>query len=89
MIHTTEWTISVQLTEVDGRTHATAVLHSGTAHELRGVGSARKNPIDVDVPEIGDELATARALADLSHHLLEAAAQDIEGMTRLPAHITS
>lgn len=89
MIHMTEWTVSVQLHEVDGRTHATAVLHSGTAYEVRGVGSARKAPADVDVPEIGDELAAARAFADLSHHLLEAAATDIEGMTRLPARVTS
>jgi hypothetical protein len=87
MIHMTEWTVSIQLTEVDGRTHASAVLHSGTGNELTGKGSARKAPADVDVPEIGDELAAARALADLSHHLLESAATDIEGMTRLPAHI--
>ena len=89
MIHMTEWTVAVELTELDGRTHATAVLHGGTPYEVRGEGSARKAPADVDVPEIGDELAAARAFADLSHHLLEAAATDIEGMTRLPARISS
>jgi len=89
MIHMTEWTVAVELTEIDGRTHATAVLHGGTSYEVRGEGSARKAAADVDVPEIGDELATARALVDLSHHLMEVAAADIEGMTRLPARITS
>jgi hypothetical protein len=30
------------------------------------------------VPEIGDELAAARALFDLAHRLLEATVRDIE-----------
>jgi uncharacterized protein DUF1876 len=89
MIHMTEWTVSVQLTEIDGRTHATAVLHNGAVRELTGRGSARKAPADVDVPEIGDELAAARALAELSQQLVEAAATDIEGMTRLPVRVNS
>ncbi|WP_369794419.1 dsRBD fold-containing protein [Kutzneria sp. 744] len=38
------------------------------------------------MPEIGDELAVARALADLSHQLLDAAVQDVEGITHRPAH---
>jgi len=37
------------------------------------------------VPEIGDELAASRALADLAHQLLDAAATDIEGVTHVPA----
>ena len=36
---------------------------------------------DRDVPEIGYELATARALAALAHQLLEAAADDIGEVT--------
>lgn len=43
---------------------------------------------DSNVPEIGDELAAARALADLSHQLLDAAVQDIEDVTHRPAHVT-
>jgi hypothetical protein len=34
------------------------------------------------VPEIGDELAVTRALVDLGHHLLVAAAADIGENTR-------
>jgi hypothetical protein len=34
------------------------------------------------VAEIGDELAVARALSDLAHHLLHAAASDIEQITK-------
>jgi hypothetical protein len=39
------------------------------------------NPADDDIPEIGDELATARALTDLGHRLLLTAATDIEAVT--------
>lgn len=89
MIHTKDWTVQVQLTESDSQTHAQAVLHSGADRELHGSGVARKNPADVNVPEIGDELATARALADLAHRLLEAAAGDIEDLTHRAAHLSS
>jgi hypothetical protein len=33
------------------------------------------------VPEIGDEIAVARALIELAENLLHAAASDIEGVT--------
>ena len=48
---------------------------------MSGTGTARLNPSDRDVPEIGDELATSRALSDLAHRLLHAAAEDIEDLT--------
>lgn len=52
-----------------------------------GVGLARLNPADRGVPEIGDELAMARALPDLGHQLLKAAAGDIEHITHQPVHL--
>lgn len=79
------WTVDIYLGEQDGTTYAEARLHTRDATGLRGKGTARCNPADVDVPEIGDELAAARALSDLAHHLLVAAADDIEGVTRKPA----
>jgi hypothetical protein len=54
---------------------------------LVGVGRARLNPDDRDVPEIGDELAAARALSDLGHRLLLAAAADIGASTRERVHL--
>jgi hypothetical protein len=39
------------------------------------------------VPEIGDEIAVARALSDLSHRLLQAATEDVEQSTGTPAHL--
>lgn len=44
-------------------------------------GRARLNPADNDIPEIGDELAVARALTDLGHRLLLTAAADIGAVT--------
>ncbi|WP_028923148.1 DUF1876 domain-containing protein [Pseudonocardia acaciae] len=81
---TKHWNIAVEIDEHDGRTRAVASLR-GDAGELVGIGLARCNPTDRDVPQIGDELATARALSELSHHLLGAAAQDIERVTQQPA----
>ncbi|MGW1997619.1 dsRBD fold-containing protein [Embleya sp. NPDC001921] len=39
-----------------------------------------QTPRRPDVPEIGDELVAARALSDLAHQLLHAAAEDIEAV---------
>ena len=88
MISTRTWTVQVILTEDEGRTRADAILHAGGEEKLRGAGHARLNPADTDVPEIGDELATSRALSDLAHRLLDAAATDIEAVTHQPARLT-
>jgi hypothetical protein len=84
MDETKQWSITVLIDEHDGKTRAKARLHSRDA-ELTGVGFARCNPADRDVPEIGDELAVARALADLSHRLLDVTVDDIEQITHRPA----
>lgn len=70
------WTVELFLDEEDGHTHARAELRSRDGR-LTGRGVARRRPGDRDVPEIGDELAVARALADLSHQLIDASVADI------------
>ncbi|GID29756.1 DUF1876 domain-containing protein [Paractinoplanes brasiliensis] len=91
MVHTRNWTIEVSITENEDerRTRAVAVLRTGVRSPLRGEGEARRRPADVEVPEIGDELATARALADLAYQLLDVTAGDIEQFTHRPAHLSS
>jgi hypothetical protein len=79
------WTVDIYIDEHEGRTRAEARLHTGDATTLGGVGTARRNPADPEVPEIGDELAAARALSELAHNLLHAAASDIEAVTHQPA----
>lgn len=81
------WTVRIVIDEHEGiSTRAEALLAAGD-NQLTGVGVARLNPADRDIPAIGDELAVARALSELSHQLLNTAAQDIEGVTAKPAHI--
>jgi hypothetical protein len=81
------WHVVVDIDEHDNRTRAVARLHMQDTEKLTGVGLARRNPADQDVPEIGDELAAARALSELSHNLLDAAAADIEKINHRPAHL--
>lgn len=83
------WSVKIDIGEHDGRTRAIARLHTRDTERMSGVGFARLNPADHDVPEIGDEIAVARALADLGHHLLEAAAGDLEQVNRAPAHLVT
>ena len=77
MTEATTWTVTIVFSESDAKTRADAIL-MGAPDELRGWGRARRNPVDPDRPAIGEEVAAARALNDLAHHLLEQAAQLIE-----------
>jgi hypothetical protein len=87
MTQTKHWTIDIYIDEHENRTRATARLHNRDETGLVGVGLARLNPTDGNVPEIGDELATARALSDLAHQLLHAAVTDIEAITHSPTTV--
>ncbi|MET0764397.1 MAG: DUF1876 domain-containing protein [Blastococcus sp.] len=82
------WTVQVDIDEHEDRTRAVARLRTGGDGDpsLAGTGLARLNPADRDVPQIGDELAVARALSELSHLLLDVAARDIEQSSGVPAH---
>lgn len=82
------WWVEIFVGETDGVSTATARLHSHDRTSLSAHGTARLNPRDRDVPEIGVELATARALSELAHQLLESAAEDISGVTREPVSAT-
>jgi hypothetical protein len=76
-----EWSVRIFISEHDGSTHAEARLDTGVGTGLTGTGSARLSPKDNDVPEIGDELAAARALADLAGRLRQTADEDVEEAT--------
>lgn len=77
MAETKVWTIEVAIEETPDVTEARTSLTIGGV-TFNGWGRARRNPADPDIPKIGEELATARSLNDLSHKLIEAAAQAIE-----------
>ena len=80
--------VQVSLKETGDRTDAEAVLEIGQKR-FGGWGRARHNPADPDVPRIGEELAMARALSDLSHHLLDSAASGIEAFEGRHVHVHS
>ncbi len=78
---TTTWSVEIHLGEHEGHTRAVAKLRTNDRTNLVGTGFARLNPSDRDVPEIGEELATARALHALADRLLGAAVGDIAAIT--------
>jgi hypothetical protein len=71
------WTADIVFEETEESTDATITIHMDGA-ECVGRGRARRNPHDPSVPLIGEELAAARAFADLSHRLVEESAQILE-----------
>ena len=77
------WTIDIDIDERAEvrRTCAEARLRTGDPTDMRGIGTSWRHPRDSEVPEVGDELAVARALADLAEKLRAAAAGDIEGIS--------
>ena len=77
----TRWSVEIFLSEIDGHSHAEARLVSGARTPLTATGSATLSERDpLDVPEIGYELATARALRSLADKLLRTAAEDVEAI---------
>jgi hypothetical protein len=76
--HVKKWSVDVFVYEGPGSTAANAVLRSGVEPALRAQGEARLRPGEHDVPEIGDEVAVARALRHLADTLLSTAEGDLE-----------
>ena len=72
-----EITLNMQVVEEGAKTTADVSLTTGSGTKLHGHGTARRHPDDPDVPQIGDEIAIARALSELGHKLLDTAAHEI------------
>jgi Domain of unknown function (DUF1876) len=87
MTTTPTWTVEILFSEDEGMTRADAKL-AGSPDALQGWGRARRNPADPDVPAVGEEIAAARALGDLAHHLLDQAAHRIESWEGRQVHLT-
>jgi Domain of unknown function (DUF1876) len=81
------WTVEIIFSEDEDKTRADATL-SGAVDCLEGWGRARRNPADPKLPAVGEEIAAARALSDLAHHLLEQAAHRIESWEGHPIDLT-
>ncbi|MEP7765418.1 dsRBD fold-containing protein [Sanguibacter sp. 25GB23B1] len=87
------WDVAVHLFDADDidpdgiQTTAHAVLTTASGTSLDGYGLARRNPHDMAVLEIGEELAAARALRDLADKLLEATSEDIAKIEHHPVDL--
>jgi Domain of unknown function (DUF1876) len=92
MTHTTAWTVEIFIYDDDDHATAKATLVSGTGadrrHTVEGTGRSTRHPADAIVPEIGEEVAVARALRDLADRLLATASADIADLTRTDVHLT-
>lgn len=91
-LHEKKWSVDILIDEHESttgeaQTRAEARLRTKDTTTLVGIGVARRNPRDTDVPEIGDELAVARALADLAHQLIDTTAADLEAVTHTRVHL--
>lgn len=80
--------LHVHLVEHEASTTADVTLTLDSGATVRGHGEAHRHPRDADVPQIGDELATARALSELAHRLVEAAADEIGRIEHREVHLT-
>jgi hypothetical protein len=85
--HVRDWQVRVTIFEAGDETEANVVLLSDAPTHLSALGQSRRSTKDRAVPEIGDEVAVARALRHLADQLLETAAQDIEALTGKDAFI--
>lgn len=83
-IHTWHVTLNVYDTDDGTSVHAVLTTDDGV---VEGHGHARRNPHDVDVPEIGEEIAAARALNDVGAELLRLASGDIEALRHETVHL--
>ena len=82
------WTVEIYIDEHDDdTTRAEARLVNRDQTRLVGVGIAKRNPHDANVPEIGDELAASRALTDLANTLLDATSNDIGTIRHTAVHL--
>jgi hypothetical protein len=81
-----EWRVEIAFTEESDRTRADAILELAD-QRYHGFGQAKRAPEDPNVPLVGQDLAAARALSDLSHKLLDAAATRIEDFEGRPVKV--
>jgi hypothetical protein len=75
--------VEVALTEDEDHCEAVARV-TVRGREFSGWGRARRNPADPEMPVVGEELAVARALSDVSHQLVGAAADSLESALGRP-----
>jgi hypothetical protein len=78
VVHAEQWQVTVGIVEyADGKTKAHVVAHAGE-RTLQSHGLARRLPGDIEIPQVGAEVAAGRAFLALGEELLAQATRDIE-----------
>ena len=87
--HVKEWHVRVSIFESGDDTSANVVLPTEAPTHLSAHGQSHREIGDTSppIPEIGDEVAVARALRHLADQLFETAAKDVEAVTCKEAHL--
>ena len=80
-LHARDWTVRISILGDDDDAEARVVLIADSPRHLTAHGHSHRSTDDGPVPEIGDEVAVARALRRLADRLLDTATDDIEGAT--------
>ena len=77
--------LRIEVTMTEDADHCEAVARIRVRErEFSGWGRARRNPSDPEMPVVGEELAVARALSEVSHQLVVAAADSLESALGRP-----
>jgi hypothetical protein len=79
--HVHDWQVRITIFESDDDTHAKVVLLADSPQRVTAQGDSVRAAHDKVVPEIGDEIAVARALRHLADHLIATAEGDIAALT--------
>lgn len=79
-------TIELRFEETQDHTDAWVTLHT-PVETFTGSGRARRNPVDDNVPLVGEELAAARALIALADCLRTAAGDVLDRKGRPAGHL--
>jgi hypothetical protein len=87
MTATKQWSVTVEIDEEENTTLAHASIRTPSGQDVTGTGKADRNPLDPNVPAIGDELAVARALRNLAERLMHTTEKDITSVTGQPSHV--
>ncbi|MCB5178984.1 DUF1876 domain-containing protein [Streptomyces antimicrobicus] len=75
------WHVELEFSEDGHRTSAAAMVRLGDGSELKARGYAMRHPSDPEQLRVGEEIAGARALMDLSSQLLSKAHREIDEAT--------
>lgn len=78
VVHAGQWEVTVGVVEYEGgETKAHVVAHTGE-RAVQAHGRAQRLPGDIEIPQVGAEVAVGRAFIELGEQLLAQADHDIK-----------